>query len=130
MRCFMNYSKQREVILDYVNKCHCHPTANKVYNEVKKVLPKISFSTVYRNLNLLADLGEAIKITTPNGGDRFDGRIFPHYHFCCTSCGKVEDLDLEELTFVNEAAAKNFEGIIESHAMMFYGKCRDCVKAN
>ena len=97
---------------------------------LKEEYPNISLGTVYRNLNLLADLGEAIKITTPNGGDRFDGRIAPHYHFCCTSCGKVEDLILDELTFVNEEAGKNFDGVIESHAMMFYGKCKDCVTAN
>ena len=126
----LKYSRQRESIKEYLNSSCEHPTADTVYLHVKEEYPNISLGTVYRNLNLLADLGEAIKITTPNGGDRFDGRIAPHYHFCCTSCGKVEDLDLEELTFVNEAAEKNFDGVIESHSMMFYGTCKECLKTN
>lgn len=124
----LKYSRQRESIKEYLNSSCEHPTADMVYMSVRQEFPNISLGTVYRNLNLLADLGEAIKITTPNGGDRFDGRTAPHYHFCCTKCGNVIDLDLKELTHVNEAANENFDGIIESHSMMFYGTCSDCIK--
>ncbi len=123
----LKYSRQRESIKEYLNGSCEHPTADMVYMSVKQEFPNISLGTVYRNLNLLADLGEAIKITTPNGGDRFDGRTAPHYHFCCTKCGSVIDLDLKELTHVNEAANENFEGVIESHTMLFYGTCKDCL---
>ena len=123
----LKYSRQRESIKEYLNQSCEHPTADMVYMHVKQEYPNISLGTVYRNLNLLADLGEAIKITTPLGGDRFDGRTAPHYHFCCTHCGSVIDLDLKELNFVNEEAGKNFDGIIESHSMMFYGTCKDCI---
>lgn len=124
----LKYSRQRESIKEYLSNSCEHPTADMVYLGVKQEFPNISLGTVYRNLNLLADLGEAIKITTPSGGVHFDGRTAPHYHFCCTSCGHVIDLNLEELTFVNEAAGQNFDGIIESHSMMFYGTCKDCIK--
>ena len=97
---------------------------------VKQEYPNISLGTVYRNLNLLADLGEAIKITTPNGGDRFDGCTVPHYHFCCTECGDVLDLELDSLDYVNEAANKNFDGLITNHSMLFYGTCGKCLKKN
>lgn len=126
----LKYSRQRESIKEYLNQSCEHPTADMVYMHVKQEYPNISLGTVYRNLNLLADLGEAIKITTPLGGDRFDGRIAPHYHFCCTHCGNVIDLDLKELNFVNEEAGKNFDGIIEGHSMMFYGTCKECINKN
>ena len=126
----LKYSRQRESIKQYLNSTKMHPTADTVYMNVKEEYPNISLGTVYRNLNLLADLGEAIKITTPYGGDRFDGCTTPHYHFCCTKCGSVIDLDLEELHFVNEAANQNFDGIIENHTMMFYGTCGACLKNN
>ena len=58
-----------------------HPTADMVYLHVKETFPNISLGTVYRNLNLLADMGEIIKIPTPDGADRFDGCTKPHYHF-------------------------------------------------
>ena len=80
----LKYSRQRESIKDYLNSTTEHPTADTVYLNVRKEFPNISLGTVYRNLNLLAEIGDAIKIPTPNGGDRFDGRTIPHYHFCCT----------------------------------------------
>ena len=124
----LKYRRQRESIKDYLNSTTEHPTADTVYLNVRKEFPNISLGTVYRNLNLLAEIGDAIKIPTPNGGDRFDGRTIPHYHFCCTCCGRVMDLDIEQMDFINETAGKNFDGIIENHSMMFYGTCNECVK--
>ncbi len=124
----LKYSRQRESIKDYLNHSHEHPTADDVYMYVKQKYPNISLGTVYRNLNLLVNLGEAIKITTAYGGDRFDGCTKPHYHFCCSSCRRVIDLDLEQLDYVNKEASKNFDGKIESHSMTFYGTCGSCVK--
>lgn len=123
----LKYSRQREVIKELLcNSCE-HPTADIIYMNARQEFPNISLGTVYRNLNLLADLGDAIKITTPNGAVHFDGRTEPHYHFHCNKCGKVIDLDLEELTCINDAAGKNFDGVIENHSMMFYGTCKDCL---
>jgi Fur family peroxide stress response transcriptional regulator len=126
----LKYSRQRECIKEYLNASCEHPTADTVYLSVKQEFPNISLGTVYRNLNLLADLGEAVKITAPNGGVHFDGRTEPHYHFHCNKCGRVIDLQLDELNCINKAAGENFDGIIENHSMMFYGTCRDCSKKN
>ena len=124
----LKYSRQRESIQEFLNSSCEHPTADIVYMNVRQQYPNISLGTVYRNLNLLADLGEAIKITTPNGGDRFDGCTDTHYHFCCTECGRVIDLELGSLDYVNQEASKNFDGIITNHSMLFYGTCGECLK--
>ena len=73
----LKYSRQRESIKNYLASTTEHPTADTVYMHVKEEFPNISLGTVYRNLNLLTDLGEAVKITTPDGGDRFDGDVRP-----------------------------------------------------
>ena len=77
-----------------------------------KNFPRISLGTVYRNLNLLADIGEITKITTPDGGDRFDAVTNPHYHVICTSCGRVIDLEMESLwiPLINDLPEKCFDG--------------------
>ena len=67
----LKYSRQRESIKNYLASTTEHPTADTVYMHVKEEFPNISLGTVYRNLNLLTDLGEAVKITTPDGGDTF-----------------------------------------------------------
>ena len=51
----MKYSKQREIIIDYLKSVKTHPTAETVYEEVKKEDKKISLGTVYRNLDKLSD---------------------------------------------------------------------------
>ena len=126
----LKYSRQRECIKEYLMHTTEHPTADTVYEHVKEEFPRISLGTVYRNLNLLADMGVALKITTLDGGDRFDGCTKPHYHFACTSCGAVIDLDMDVKYFheMNEAAGKNFNGLIESHTTLFSGICPACLK--
>ena len=124
----MKYSKQRELIYEAIEKNAVHPTADEVYTMLKGDHPGLSLGTVYRNLNLLAELGEAKKITTPDGADRFDGHTTPHYHFCCTCCGKVKDIYVEDMDYIGEFAGKHFDGVIESHTAMFFGKCKDCAQ--
>ena len=126
----LKYSRQRASIKEYLENTTGHPTADTVYLHVREEFPRISLGTVYRNLNLLADMGEVVKIPTPDGGDRFDGDTHPHYHVVCTSCGNVVDLMLDEeyIRSVNQMANKHFDGIIDSHTTLFYGTCAECAK--
>lgn len=124
----IKYSRQRESIKKYLASTKEHPTADTVYTHVKKDFPNISLGTVYRNLNLLTELGEALKISTPDGGDRFDGVTTPHCHFFCKKCGSVIDIDMAEDGYIDEMAGKNFDGQIENHSIMFFGKCAKCRK--
>lgn len=125
----LKYSRQREAIKNYLASTRNHPTADIVYMHVKKEFPNISLGTVYRNLNLLSELGEIVKITAPDGGDRFDGHTEPHNHFYCTSCKCILDLDMnmEATLQLNAAAQQNFSGIIDYNTTLFHGKCSDCI---
>ena len=80
----MNYSKQRELVFQTVLQNPIHPTADAVYEQVRRENPKISLGTVYRNLNFLSEMGMLRKISMPVGSDRFDGRLDEHYHMACT----------------------------------------------
>ena len=57
-----NYSKQREAILDVMKENRTHPTAEEIYKLVLEKEPQISKSTVYRNINILVDLGKIRKL--------------------------------------------------------------------
>ena len=67
-----NYSKQREIILEVIKNNRTHPTAEEIYILVTKKEPKISRSTVYRNINILVEKGIIEKITIATGPDRYD----------------------------------------------------------
>ena len=126
----LKYSRQRESIKNYLLTTNSHPSADTVYQHVRKEFPNIRLGTVYRNLKLLVDIGEAVKVSTPDGVDRFDGFIQPHNHFYCTCCRQVMDLglDMDEIERINHIADDNFSGHIESSETIFYGKCGDCIK--
>lgn len=124
----VKYSRQRESIHQFLKTRKDHPTADTVYMHIREEYPNISLGTVYRNLSLLTQLGEIQKITAGDGADRFDGNPKPHYHFICTECQCVLDMELDEMNNINEIAARNFDGSIAGHLLNFYGICGNCKK--
>lgn len=122
----LKYSRQRESIKNFLASRCDHPTAETVYTNMQKEFPNISLGTVYRNLTLLSEIGEIQKISTGEGPDRFDRNPAPHYHFVCSCCKSVIDLDVTGLEHINILASQNFGGEIEGHSAYFYGKCPKC----
>lgn len=124
----MNYSHQREKIAEYVlNSCK-HPTAEMVYENVRKELPNISLGTVYRNLNTLSEVGIIKKIYMPNHCDRFDKTLNEHFHIHCIKCDKLEDVnyDINELVYQNIEKDKKYKILYCN--LVFDGICNDCIK--
>lgn len=124
----IKYSKQREAIKEYLASTKEHPTADTVYMNIRKTYPNISLGTVYRNLNLLVDQGEAIKLIGMDGSDHFDGNAERHYHFLCKGCNRIYDLEMESIDHINSAANKGFPGKVEGHKTYFYGTCPECLE--
>jgi Fur family ferric uptake transcriptional regulator len=92
LRRFQRNTPQRKVILEELQKTTSHPTAVEVYEIVRRRLPKISLGTVYRNLDLLTEMG-TIQRLDPGGTEaRFDGNPDCHYHVRCVRCGRVDDV--------------------------------------
>lgn len=87
----MKFSKQREMIFEYVKSVSIHSTAETIYKEIRKN-EKISLGTVYRNLDKLADTGVIKKIKIANTKDWFDGKLDHHYHDFCKKCNKIVDI--------------------------------------
>lgn len=122
----LKYSRQREAIKNYLVGRLDHPTADMVYSAIREIYPNISLGTVYRNLTLLANQGEIIKISCGQNSDRFDGRTELHHHIVCEKCGQVEDLFGLNAQLIDQMAAGNYEGDIYGHQLYFYGKCKKC----
>lgn len=120
-------SKQRDAIMANLAPRKDHPTAYMVYEDLRRELPNISLGTVYRNLSLLAEQGEILKISCNGNMDRFDPTTIPHYHFHCTKCDCVTDIELELTVDLNQPKAKDFHGEIESHTLFFSGICENCI---
>src|SRR5574340_808335 len=90
---FQRRTRQREVILEELQKVKSHPTAVGLHDLVRRRLPKISLGTVYRNLELLAKAGVIRKLETAGAEARFDGNAGQHHHIRCVGCGRVDDVE-------------------------------------
>jgi len=123
----LKYSRQRECIKNFLMNRNDHPTAETVYFGIKEEFPNVSLGTVYRNLSLLSERGDIIKISTIGGPDRFDGNVAPHYHFFCSECNRIIDLDMDIIDHINIVANHDFDGKIDGHITHFYGKCSECL---
>ena len=124
----VKYSRQRQAIIDYLCSTKEHPTAETVYTNVRINYPNVSLGTVYRNLTLLADIGEIQRLRVGDGVDHFDADVSPHYHFVCTECGSVIDLEMNSIDNIIDIAGANFDGKITGHVTYFYGNCGNCHK--
>ena len=120
-------TKQKKVILDVLKGTKSHPTADWVYDKVKKKIPNISLGTVYRNLNILKSQGEIKELCFGKGFSRFDGNAANHYHFTCATCGRILDVEPCQLTEIEDLVTNRMGVRVESHRLEFYGACPDCI---
>jgi Fe2+ or Zn2+ uptake regulation protein len=123
-------TQQREVILQEVMDSCSHPTADAIYEKVKKRMPNISMGTVYRNLDILATCGLIKKIEPGRPQMCFDGNTEEHYHITCMRCGKVEDAPFKSsdnsLENLENALGKLTKYGIFGHKLEFIGLCSRC----
>lgn len=125
----MKRSKQRDAIVAFLMTRKDHPTADTIYMNIKKEFPHISLGTVYRNLALLSERGEILKLAYEGGADRYDANVDPHYHFICRECGEIIDMEIESMDQrIREFAGENFPGQIEQSVIYFKGICKKCLK--
>lgn len=125
----MRLTTQRQIILEELSKVKTHPTANEVYDMVRKRLPRIGLGTVYRNLELMAESGVILKLEVGGTQKRFDATTELHYHIRCVSCGKVDDIELDVQLQLNQAAAENTNYQVLGHHIEFSGICAQCDSA-
>ncbi|MBE3598456.1 MAG: transcriptional repressor [Limnochordaceae bacterium] len=123
---FIRKTKQREVILRVLRGTKSHPTADWVYQEVRKELPNISLGTVYRNLKILTASGEALELSYGSSYSRFDGTPENHYHFVCQRCGRVEDVPMPVDESLDRAVEQLMGVKVRQHRLEFYGLCEQC----
>lgn len=121
----MNYSYQRQVVLETLRAQKQHVTAQQLYQLARKSCPRLSLGTVYRNLNTLVEIGEAGRVGIPGEADRFDWDPHPHQHFYCRACKGTQNLDLP--TAGLESALQAYPGVkVEGYHLIVTGLCENC----
>ena len=117
---------QRRVILQALASRDDHPTADQILQQVRKRLPEVSRTTVYRVLDTLVELGLAVKICSPGKGARFDPKTHRHHHLVCVQCEKVTDFEAPKLNLLPLPDTRTRAFDILDYSIHFRGLCADC----
>ena len=121
----LRMTRQRQVILEELRKVDTHPSADEVYEMVRKRLPRISLGTVYRNLEMLSQNGEIRKLELGGSLKRFDGIAANHHHIRCIHCDRVVDAPKDFDVTINLDLKDATDFKILGHRLELTGICPD-----
>lgn len=120
-------TSQRLAIYGYLISTDTHPSAEEIYNRLKKEHPHMSPATVYKTLASLKKAGLVRELSI--GGDcfRYDAALKTHAHLVCKSCHTVTDYCaniIPDDTALKIASDTGFAA--EEETIYFYGLCERC----
>ena len=122
----LRMTRQRRVILEELRKVNTHPSADEIYEIVRKRLPRISLGTVYRNLEILSESGDIQKLEPACALKRFDGNPSEHCHIRCVSCDRIADAPMRPDLEIDPEQVDSTDFEIIGHRVEFLGVCPIC----
>jgi len=120
------FTKQRKAVLEVIRESDQHLTANDVFERARRLLPGISFATVYNSLRYLKQEGMIGEVRFNTDATRYDRKLTRHDHAICNACGKLVDLDLPVPPEILKKAARLSKFEPESIELILRGSCPDC----
>jgi Fe2+ or Zn2+ uptake regulation protein len=121
-------SYHRLKIYEFLVKNHVHPTADMIYEDIIKLIPTLSKTTIYNTLKTLTEKGLVFPLMIEDNEVRYDADISFHGHFKCLTCGALYDIDLEQFNIekkMNVNKKINGHLITEKHIYL-KGLCKKC----
>jgi Fur family peroxide stress response transcriptional regulator len=109
------------ILLDMLRNRHDHPDANLCFAEMRRLIPGIGQSTVYRHLSFLVDKGLISEIKLDAGPAKYDAALDTHGHFQCLHCGRIWDISPIKVQ-------AEVPGVTESALYVLKGTCQACLK--
>jgi Fur family peroxide stress response transcriptional regulator len=117
---------QRIAICRFALQSRDHPTAQRIYGEVRKVHPTVSLATVYKTLQILTEHGMIQELDFPQSQARFDSYVEPHINLVCLQCGNIQDLDDDAAREIVERMTAKTEFKRTGQRLDIYGICKIC----
>jgi Fe2+ or Zn2+ uptake regulation protein len=121
-------TKQRQAVLRVIRESDEHLTANEVFEDARRILPGISFATVYNSLRYLKQEGLIGEVSFGADAARYDRKLTRHDHALCNRCGRLVDLELSIPPALIEQASALSKFAAESLELTLRGLCPECCK--
>lgn len=126
----LKVTPQRLTICKLILSSGEHPTAEQIYEKVKKMYPTISMSTVYQTLHLLSQIGLLQMLRFNDGAARFEPDTSPHVNVICRKCGKIEDYRSESVEKLMTQISKELGLKPIGQLIEIYAYCDKCAKTH
>lgn len=122
----LKLTPQRLAILDFLDGNRMHPSAEDVYQTVKKQFPTMSLATVYNTLEALRDKGNVRELKIDPHKKRYDTDMSPHHHIICTKCNRIHDVCRDFEINLSDDISGGFH--VDGKNIEFFGVCGKCQK--
>ncbi|MBI2470457.1 MAG: transcriptional repressor [Planctomycetes bacterium] len=122
----MKITPQRLMIFKVLENNTSHPSAEEVFKRVKRIYPTVSFTTIYKTLETLRDLGEVTELIIDEDRKHYDPNTDTHHHVICSNCKKIHDIfeDFSPHVKLPDSLRKDFA--VSGFQISFHGTCKEC----
>lgn len=122
----MKITPQRLMIFKILEDNTSHPSAEDVFKRVKKIYPTVSFTTIYKTLETLRDLGEVQELIIDEDRKHYDPNTDTHHHVICSNCKKILDVFEDFSQYVKLPDTLKRDYTVSGFQISFHGICKDC----
>jgi len=122
----MKITPQRLMIFEILENNTSHPSAEEIYKKVKGIYPTVSFTTIYKTLEVLRELGEVKELTIDDARKHYDPNTSTHHHIICSSCKKILDVFEDFSSHVKLPESFKADYTVSDFQVSFYGICKEC----
>ena len=121
-------SAQRVAVAEYALATTDHPSADEVWDRVRKSFPMLSRATVYNTLNLFVDKGLLQALVIAEGKVVFDPKTEPHHHFIDDDSGSIHDIPWDSLQVKNIQGLRGYQ--VRQYQVVLRGKKQGPARAD
>jgi Fur family ferric uptake transcriptional regulator len=121
-------TRQRTAILHALQEAGSFLSAQELYDTLRSKGLRVGLTTVYRNLQMMADLNEVDVVRRTDGESIFRrcDADDHHHHLVCRSCGSTVELANDELEAWAKSLAEKHRFSEVTHDLELFGLCREC----
>ena len=124
----MKITPQRIAVYKALIETTQHPSAEMVFETLRKTFPSISLDTVNRTLLTLNEIGAAFIVEGSGEPKRFDANLQAHQHFKCVRCKRIIDFHHEPFDNITVPADIEKKFTVLRKTVYLEGICDLCGK--
>jgi Fur family ferric uptake transcriptional regulator len=121
-------TSQRRAIVDVVMRTKGHITPPDVVQSVKKKVPSVDESTVYRTLALLEEVGVLSHAHLHGGPEYHHVDAHDHVHLACSNCGSDLYLAVRDTAKMRKALEDQIGFEADFTHFAIAGTCETCLR--